>query len=124
LLQAVAERLRQCISRPENCVRLGGDEFVLLETWPCECHGAELLAERVIAAVNQPVGIDGREVRVGVSIGIAVAPADAEAPAALMELADQAMYRAKRGGKNRYFYAAVAQDACTSSGVESAAAEA
>ena len=113
LLQTVAERLRQCVSRPENCVRLGGDEFVLLETWPCDCHGTEGLAERVIAAMNQSVSIDGNEVHVGVSIGVALAPTDAESPAALMELADQAMYRAKRSGKNRFVFAAETAQACS-----------
>ncbi|MHC1699880.1 MAG: diguanylate cyclase [Humidesulfovibrio sp.] len=124
LLQTVAERLRQCLSRPENCVRLGGDEFVLLETWPCDCHGALRLAESVIASVNQPVLIDGNEVRVGVSIGIALAPQDAEEPAPLMELADQAMYRAKRGGKNRCFFAAEPLEVCGSAGLESSGVKA
>ncbi len=124
LLQTVAERLRQCISRPENCVRLGGDEFVLLETWPCDCHGAVRLAEGVIAAVNQPVHINENVVHVGVSIGIALAPQDAEEPAALMELADQAMYRAKRGGKNRFVFASESLDVCAPAGLESAEAKA
>jgi diguanylate cyclase (GGDEF)-like protein len=69
------------------------------------------------------VGIDGKEVRVGVSIGIALAPQDAEAPAALMELADQAMYRAKRGGKNRFVFATGSQ-ACPGTELETAGAEA
>lgn len=104
LLQAVAERLRHCVSRAENCVRLGGDEFVLLELWPCACHEAEKLAEKVAAAVSMPVTIDGQEVRVGASIGIALSPTDATNPSELLELADQAMYRAKRGGKNRFVF--------------------
>jgi len=124
LLQTVAERLRHCISRPENCMRLGGDEFVLLETWPCDCHGAERLATNIIAAVNQPVYIGDNEVHVGVSIGIALAPADADAPDALMELADQAMYRAKRGGKNRFVFATGVENESCPAGLESAAAEA
>jgi len=110
LLQAVAERLRHCVSRPDNCVRLGGDEFVLLETWPCACNEASKLAEKVIASVNLPVLIDGREVRVGASLGIALAPTDSKIPTELMELADQAMYRAKRGGKNRSVFSGSTED--------------
>lgn len=105
LLQAVAERLRRCVSRPEHCVRLGGDEFVLLETWPCDACRCEELAEKIIAAVNKPVRVDGHEVRVGASLGIALAPAAARTPEALLELADRAMYQAKRGGKNRHVLA-------------------
>jgi diguanylate cyclase (GGDEF)-like protein/PAS domain S-box-containing protein len=111
LLQSVAERLRHCVSRAENCVRLGGDEFVLLELWPCSCHEAEKLAERVVAAVNTPVNIEAREVRVGASIGISLAPSHSTNPTELLELADQAMYRAKRGGKNRFVFAEP-QSAC------------
>lgn len=106
LLQTVAERLRHCAALPENCVRLGGDEFVLLETWPCENARPEMLAQRVLNAVNLPVCIDSREVRVGASIGVALAPAAAATPSELMDLADKAMYSAKRGGKNRFTIAA------------------
>jgi len=41
---------------------------------------------------------------VGASIGIALSPTDATNPSELLELADQAMYRAKRGGKNRFVF--------------------
>ena len=109
LLQTVADRLKQCISRQEACVRLGGDEFVLMETWPCSCHEAERLAGEIIEAVNRPVAIGGTEAHVGASIGIALAPAHADNPAALLELADQAMYRAKKGGKNRFVMAGDAE---------------
>jgi len=105
LLQTVAERLRCCVSRPDNCVRLGGDEFVLLETWPCNAAVPEGLAARVIAAVNEPVCLDGREARVGASLGVALAPSAAQTPDTLLALADQAMYSAKRGGKNRFVLA-------------------
>lgn len=124
LLQAVAERLRQCVSRPENCARLGGDEFVLLETWPCDCHAAERLATTIITAVNQPVYIDGNEVRVGGSVGIALAPQDADSPKMLMRLADVAMYKAKRAGKNRFVFSTEPGKACDPEGLEPAGAKA
>ena len=105
LLQTVAERLRRCATRPEHCVRLGGDEFVLLETWPCDDYRPEALAEAIITAVNLPVCIDGQDARVGASIGVALAPAAASTPAELLDLADKAMYSAKRDGKNRFVLA-------------------
>ncbi len=101
LLQTVADRLLRCVSRSDCCIRLGGDEFVLLESWPCAEHDALRMAADIIQAVNQPVSIGGTEAHVGASIGIALAPAHADSPAALLELADQAMYRAKKSGKNR-----------------------
>lgn len=119
LLQTVASRLRGCVSRSENCVRLGGDEFVLMETWPCEAFDPERLAAGVISTVNEPVRIDGREVCVGASVGIALAPSAAQTPAGLMTLADQAMYSAKRSGKNRYVVATGAADPACLMGLES-----
>lgn len=119
LLQTVAERLRRCVSRPENCVRLGGDEFVLMETWPCDAFEPERLADEIIAAVNLPVCIDGRDARVGASIGIALAPGAATTPSELMALADKAMYSAKRSGKNRYVLAQGAGNATCAPGLES-----
>lgn len=118
LLQAVARRLRRCVSRPDRCVRLGGDEFVLLETWPCGEADPEGLAGNVLAEVNRPVTLDGGEAHVGVSLGMALAPYVAGAPAELLELADKAMYRAKRGGKNRSVLLRDAQEA-TCLGLES-----
>jgi diguanylate cyclase (GGDEF)-like protein/PAS domain S-box-containing protein len=111
LLQTVAERLRRCAALPDRCVRLGGDEFVLLETWPCETHEPERLANEILAAVNLPVCIDGREVRVGASLGVALAPSAADTPGELMALADKAMYSAKRSGKNRFVLAPAAPPA-------------
>jgi len=115
LLQAVADRLRHCVSRPESCVRIGGDEFVLLETWPCEACAPELLAEQILAAVNLPVCIDGRDVSVGASIGVALAPSAANTP-------DKAMYSAKRGGKNRFVLDTGAGEPTSIMGLESLAA--
>jgi diguanylate cyclase (GGDEF)-like protein/PAS domain S-box-containing protein len=119
LLQTVAERLRRCASRPDRCVRLGGDEFVLLETWPCEDHRPEDMAGAIIETVNRPVCIDGCDVRVGASIGIALAPSAASTPGELMELADKAMYSAKRSGKNRFLLATGAEGPACPMGLES-----
>jgi GGDEF domain-containing protein len=72
------------------------------------------LAERVIEAVHQPIAVDGGEVRVGISIGVAIAnqplgqsgghPAlqQTESGDRILTMADQAMYRAKATGGNRY----------------------
>jgi len=118
LLQTVAERLRGCVSMPENCVRLGGDEFVLMEVWPCEKYDPERLAVQVIEAVNRPVCINGTDARVGASVGVALAPLAARTSAEIMSLADKAMYSAKRSGKNRYVMAEGASDPACSLGLE------
>jgi len=119
LLQTVSERLRRCVTHAENCVRLGGDEFVLLEAWPREGLDPQGLAHRIIESVNQPVLIDGREVQVGASLGIALAPRMTVNPSELLELADKAMYCAKRGGKNRFVLATAPRGLGCSAGLES-----
>ena len=61
-----------------------------------------VLASRVLAAIPQTYDLDGREVVVGVSIGIALAPEDGSDADALIENADLALYKAKSEGRNRY----------------------
>ena len=104
LLQVMAERLRQCLTNPEYCARLGSAKFALLQT-PCDRSKAMRLVQEIIATVNQPEEIDGNEAHVGALIGIALVPADADTPTAIMELADQALEAARRGGKNHAVFA-------------------
>ncbi len=92
------------------CARLGGDEFALwLEA--TTASGAKSKSEHLLGnlgRINSDAGIDADSglPRLGLSIGIAVAdPADGEALADLLNRADNAMYKAKRGGKNRFEFA-------------------
>jgi diguanylate cyclase (GGDEF)-like protein/PAS domain S-box-containing protein len=97
VLKNVAHRLE--VHAPGHLVaRLGGDEFAILMTG--ERVDAVDLAERCIAAFEQPFAINGLAIRLGVSIGIAAAEGlDGEA---LMQEADRALYRAKAGGRNTW----------------------
>lgn len=106
LLLQVAERLRDCLREGDVVARLGGDEFVMVLPSP-DAHpreGAMQVAERVIAALNAPFDIEGKEARVGCSVGGAVWPDDEDDIAAALHLADAALYTAKRTGKNRYVF--------------------
>jgi len=81
--------------------RLGGDEFaILLENAHAEAD-VVVVAERVVAAMRAPVTLEGREVRIGTSVGIARGARDATAEE-LLRNADVALYRAKELGKNRH----------------------
>ena len=100
LLVAVAERLRCHIRAADTAARLGGDEFaVLLEDLDTEGDAARL-AERLIMVLGEPFISGGREVVVGVSIGIAFHD-PALSGDQLLRNADLAMYRAKAAGKGR-----------------------
>jgi diguanylate cyclase (GGDEF)-like protein len=82
--------------------RLGGDEFAIVLHEVTDAEAPQRIAEKIIAAINEPVFVEGHHCHVGTSIGIAIAPDHAEAAAALVELADAAMYAAKKRGRNCY----------------------
>ena len=98
LLQAVALRLSGALRPGDTIARLGGDEFAVLFEEAGAAVSAADVAERVIAALQEPFDLDGREVFVTASIGIGVGE-DAEE---LLRSADVAMYRAKASGKAQY----------------------
>jgi diguanylate cyclase (GGDEF)-like protein/PAS domain S-box-containing protein len=100
LVVTVAQRLRGAIRPGDVIARFGGDEFVVM----CEnISGAEAvaaLAERLLAAVAEPISLTTDEVFVTASIGIAVSDDDATAET-LLRHADAAMYQAKSDGRAR-----------------------
>jgi predicted signal transduction protein with EAL and GGDEF domain len=75
--------------------RFGGDEFAVLVRDADARTAARGVAERMEQSLRRPFSLDGREVRVGVSIGIAMAEPGAESVDVLLRNADLAMYRAK-----------------------------
>ncbi|WP_349879789.1 EAL domain-containing protein [Micromonospora sp. HUAS YX12] len=104
VLIQVAERLRGA-ARPDDLVaRLGGDEFaVLLRGLPAPAVAAHR-AEALLAALHDPLDLDGMRISVEASGGIAVAPATG-GMAELLRRADVAMYQAKRAGQRVATYA-------------------
>lgn len=102
VLQTVALRLQGLLRAADTVARLGGDEFVIVLQQTDSPEAVSTVADRIMAALAQPVHYQGVSVRVGVSIGIALHPQHGHQPAQLLTLADQAMYQAKRLGKHRY----------------------
>jgi diguanylate cyclase (GGDEF)-like protein/PAS domain S-box-containing protein len=96
LLVIVAERLRHCIRTGDTVGRLGGDEFVVLVD---DEAMADRLADRILAALDSPVMLNGAEVRCHASIGVRVADTPASDVDHLLRDADLAMYAAKAAGK-------------------------
>lgn len=102
VLQLVATRMQQVLRGPDLLCRLGGDEFAVLLSGLSDVSHAESLAERLIASVRQPMFVRDQLMPVGATIGLAFCPLDAQEPAALLQKADEAMYAAKRAGKNTF----------------------
>jgi diguanylate cyclase (GGDEF)-like protein len=103
LLRQVAQRLRAELRDTDTLARLGGDEFAIIQPRLNHPHSAEVLAERLIAAIEPPFDLGGHQVRVGVSVGVALAAGRAyDAPEALLSDADTALYAAKREGRGTF----------------------
>ena len=99
LLQAVAKRLRGCISQSDTLARLGGDEFSIIQRVSDPAADAAALATRIQEAMKTPFALDDHHLAVGASIGVAVAPTDGDDPTELLKHADLALYRAKSEGR-------------------------
>ena len=102
LLVEVAKRLRLCVRGGDTVGRLGGDEFVILLLGQEQTEECEAALQRILDAIAQPISIRGVAVQVSASIGVSLYPLDDADPDTLLRHADQAMYEAKHGGKNRY----------------------
>ena len=104
VLREIATRLGGLARKGDTVARLGGDEFgVILEcVSPEEPPAAAVLADRIIASVEQPISVGDQYVDVGASIGIAICPTDGTDPETLLRAADMAMYRAKEEGRGSY----------------------
>ena len=89
---------RASCGRATSCGRIGGDEF-LLALPDSDAWGAERVVERLRSAVASTPARGGRTLTF--SAGIAEFPRDARDQIGLMRLADGALYRAKRSGRNR-----------------------
>lgn len=102
LLMLVAERLKQCVPHLETTARLGGDEFVVLVPDVEEMHKLSMLAQRILQLLEKPYSIDGTQFYVSASIGIATYPLSSDDAETLLMHADQALFSAKRQGKNQF----------------------
>ncbi|WP_342112265.1 putative bifunctional diguanylate cyclase/phosphodiesterase [Methylobacterium sp. SI9] len=102
LLRVVADRMQSVLRPYDTVARLGGDEFAIVLAYLDEPCMATSLAERLIAAVGQPIVLEGQSVEVGVSVGLTVASEHDGDADELFKRADMALYEAKAGGRNTY----------------------
>jgi diguanylate cyclase (GGDEF)-like protein len=102
LLRETGNRLRNVLRNNDLVCRIGGDEFAVILENVKDMQTPAMLAEKIIAAVSEPVLLQGQQVVVGASIGISMCPDYAEDTSSLLRTADAAMYVAKGRTKNTY----------------------
>lgn len=99
LLVGVATRMRQSVREHDTIARLGGDEFAIVQTGIHRPTDAAVLARRLLETLTDPFQVVGRDVKVGLSIGIALAPDDGLSSDDLLIKADSALYHSKSKGR-------------------------
>jgi len=102
LLIEVAGRLRDSLRAGDTVARLGGDEFVLLLAGFDAVEVCEHAVARLLVLLAAPYSLAQGTATVSASIGVALYPQVRGDPDELLRHADQAMYLAKQGGRNRY----------------------
>jgi diguanylate cyclase (GGDEF)-like protein/PAS domain S-box-containing protein len=103
LLRVIARRLESVVRGGDTVCRQGGDEFVVLLPELAAAEDAAEVAEKILAAVIDPVLIRGQSMVVSASVGIAINPIDGNNDDdELMRMADKAMYDAKAAGRNTF----------------------
>jgi diguanylate cyclase (GGDEF)-like protein len=104
LLREVARRL-EAACHGAFFARLGGDEFAVITPTGSQPAAAEALAERLSAAVDSDIDIDGNTLRIGLTIGVGIYPQDGADASTLVANTDAALFRAKSEmrGSIRFF---------------------
>ena len=105
LLQMVADRLTGVTREQDTVARIGGDEFIMLLSDLGELGDVMRPALKALDVLALPFNIKGLCLHVTASIGIAAYPLDAVDVTSLIACADEALYEAKRAGRNRFHLA-------------------
>ena len=100
VLQEFAARLARSVRASDLVARLAGDEFVIIFEGVKSAAEVRQIGAKIIDAIRAPFALASGPLAVTASIGIAIYRAGDLAPAQLLDLADQALYQAKRQGRD------------------------
>lgn len=102
LLIAVAGRMMPHLRETDTISRQGGDEFVILLPELHSAADAAQVCDKLQREMDEPVALDGRSLRISVSMGVAMFPDDGETVETLLQKADVALYQVKNSGRGDY----------------------
>jgi diguanylate cyclase (GGDEF)-like protein/PAS domain S-box-containing protein len=100
VLVVVAERLQGLVRQSDTVARMGGDEFMVVLPRLEGTRNAMTVAEKLMSRLEEPIDVNGNEVRVGASVGVAVYPDHGEDFETLLRVVDDAMYEAKDASRD------------------------
>ncbi len=103
VLKACADRMRSVVRQSDTVSRLAGDEFTIILEGIKDLRDAKRVARKLVEALREPIVASGRSLTITVSIGVALHTQGQVDPAALLRLADAALYEAKRRGRDGFF---------------------
>jgi len=105
VLKSFAERVQRAIRGSDLAVRLGGDEFIVIQPRVARREDALCFARKIISVLSAPFELSAGREHISACVGIALYPEDGNDSDSLVRLADEALLRAKAGGKgNALFY--------------------
>ena len=102
LLTQVASNFGKIVRQTDSVARIGGDEFIVLITDIDRETTLITKVEKLLQEAARPIEFKGHRISVSASIGIALYPEHGENAETLLHHADQAMYQAKKHGKNTF----------------------
>jgi len=104
VLKKIAIRLEQHLRDEDTASRLGGDEFAIILNSVTDVKFINMVTEKMINAINQPLNITDNNILMSASIGISIYPENNTDPDILLKQADIAMYKSKDKGKNTFSF--------------------
>lgn len=104
LLKEAGHRITTCVRESDTVARLGGDEFMIILSEIHEKNKVDDIAEKIIERLAEEYHLGNEVIHASGSIGITLYPSDASDIDSLIKNADQAMYAAKKKGRNCFSY--------------------
>lgn len=101
VLMEVAKRLKSVMLEKAYLARIGGDEFTVLLSQSMSIDQLQVFAETILKQIKQPFNIGIELVHLSASIGISLFPDHTDDSEDLLKFADEAMYAAKKAGRNQ-----------------------
>lgn len=102
VLYTIADRVRSCLRFNDLAARLGGDEFTVLIEGVSVLEQVLPIADRLLAAMREPIIINSITIQTGSSMGLALNSLKTDTFEDVLKKADMAMYQAKSSGKGKY----------------------